>query len=549
MKRVMCIYFPAWPLQRLIHDRPELRGEAVVLARSDSRGQRVVYCSQRAAQIGVRPGMPLAEALAVAPALHVEEEDGERDRQAMEQLAVWAERYSPIVGLEENRSPGSLLLDITGCADCFRGEGRLHKLAARELRDRGYVARVGMGDTIGIAWALAHYLNGETQRRSGETERQRDRETERQRDEVTSHHPFSHLSVSPSLCLSVSLSLLSVAALRLPPEILDLLLRLRIDYIDELEALPRSSLPARFGPQLLERLDQFFGRTPELIAPHRVLPDIRAAQGFAYPVEGCLVLQPVIERLAEKIHVALQKRNQGARVVECWLYHEAVSPERIEIGLSRPSRSHNYLGKLLRIKLEQTHLSAPVSGISLRVLTAEPLSDDQGELFDDGSGQHEEALAELIDRLGNRLGREAIAVATLVPDPQPEFAYRFEPCAERRIRRRDRETERRRDRRRISPSLRLSVSLSPRSRPLRLLRPTPIDVLSLVPDGPPIRFSWKGTDYRILCCWGPERIETGWWRGNDVHRDYYVVATQLGNRFWIFRRHDDGRWFLHGSFD
>jgi protein ImuB len=458
--------------------------------------------------------MPLAEALAIAPSLHIEEEDAARDRQALEHLAVWAERYSPIVGLEEGSSPRSLLLDISGCAGCFRGEDRLRELAKRELRDRGHVARVAVGDTVGIASALAHYVR-------------------------SPRFPVSDLHVS---------------ALRLPLETLELLQRLRVHRIGELEVLPRSSLPARFGPQLLERLDQFFGRAPELITPHRVLPDIRAAQAFAYPVEGWLVLQPVLEKLAGRIHEVLQKRNQGARLVECWLYHEAASPQRIEIGLSRPNRAHNYLGELLRIKLEQTHLSAPVSGVSLRVTIAEALGHDQAELFDDGQSQREEALAELVDRLSIRLGRDAITLATLLPDPQPEYAFRLEAClaaTPRREteRRRDRDTGRQRDKHHTSPSPRLSVSPSSCSRPLRLLRPTPIDVVSVVPDGPPIRFRWKGTDYRLVRCWGPERIEAGWWRGHDIHRDYYVVATQLGNRFWIFRRHDDGRWFLHGSFD
>ena len=48
--------------------------------------------------------------------------------------------------------------------------------------------------------------------------------------------------------------------------------------------------------------------------------------------------------------------------------------------------------------------------------------------------------------------------------------------------------------------------------------------------------------------WGPERIETGWWRGDDVRRDYYVVETDAGTRWWIFRRHD-GQWFVQGCFD
>ena len=71
----------------------------------------------------------------------------------------------------------------------------------------------------------------------------------------------------------------------------------------------------------------------------------------------------------------------------------------------------------------------------------------------------------------------------------------------------------------------------------------------MVPDGPPVQFHWAGVEHRVAGAWGPERIETGWWRDRDVHRDYYVVVTHLGNRFWLFRRRDDGRWFLHGCFD
>jgi protein ImuB len=64
---------------------------------------------------------------------------------------------------------------------------------------------------------------------------------------------------------------------------------------------------------------------------------------------------------------------------------------------------------------------------------------------------------------------------------------------------------------------------------------------------------------------GPERIETAWWRGPTVRRDYYIVETASGARYWIFRRlgfrrlgfrrlgsGSAGRlgseWFLHGTF-
>jgi protein ImuB len=58
---------------------------------------------------------------------------------------------------------------------------------------------------------------------------------------------------------------------------------------------------------------------------------------------------------------------------------------------------------------------------------------------------------------------------------------------------------------------------------------------------------------------GPERIESGWWDGRDVQRDYYVARNPAGVRLWVFRDrgrapravHADDpavRWFLHGVF-
>ncbi len=87
-------------------------------------------------------------------------------------------------------------------------------------------------------------------------------------------------------------------------------------------------------------------------------------------------------------------------------------------------------------------------------------------------------------------------------------------------------------------------------RPLRLFRePVPVAVISVVPDGPPVRLVFRGREHRIARHWGPERIETGWWRGAMIGRDYYRVETASGQRWWLFRRLDDGRWFLQGAFE
>jgi protein ImuB len=78
-------------------------------------------------------------------------------------------------------------------------------------------------------------------------------------------------------------------------------------------------------------------------------------------------------------------------------------------------------------------------------------------------------------------------------------------------------------------------------------QPIPLAALAVTPEGPPARFRLRGRQHEIVGSWGPERIQTGWWRGEHIRRDYYRVETAGGQRFWLFRSRD--RWFLHGVFD
>ena len=78
--------------------------------------------------------------------------------------------------------------------------------------------------------------------------------------------------------------------------------------------------------------------------------------------------------------------------------------------------------------------------------------------------------------------------------------------------------------------------------------PQVLDVVSIVPDGLPLAFRFQGRLHRVAYHWGPERIETGWWRGASVRRDYYRVQTESGLRFWLFRNLPDQRWHLQGTF-
>jgi protein ImuB len=511
----MCVYLPAWPLQRLLHGRPELRNKPVVLATPFAgRGPQVVLCTKQAARFGIRPGMPVTEAVALHRHVLIEEQDTEQDREDLQRLAIWAERYSPIVGLEDGPAPQSLLLDITGCAACFGGEDRLLQRAVHEFRTHGWLVRIALADTLGAAWALAHY--GKTPCLIGPEQTER------------------------------TLRPLPPAALRLPDETVYLLAQLGIDRIDALLALPRTAIPARFGALVLQRLDQALGRMSEVIVPQRLPPDVEAAFAFEPPTPQLAVLNQALEQLLEQVHQTLQARGRGARHIECRLSHEVAPPEHLELGLVRASACPKHLGMLLRSRLEQVKLEEPVSELKLRVLQVEPPAVEQSEFFADELPLIQERLAALIDRLSNRLGKEAVTRVLLVPDCQPEYACRFEPMI-------DSPADKRRRRGAGGSPARDSADEPPAlrgPRPVQLWRvPVRIEVMSAVPEDPPLRFRWEGVEHRVIRSWGPERIETGWWRGPDIHRDYYIAATERGQRFWVFRTRQDGRWFLHGCFE
>lgn len=92
-------------------------------------------------------------------------------------------------------------------------------------------------------------------------------------------------------------------------------------------------------------------------------------------------------------------------------------------------------------------------------------------------------------------------------------------------------------------------ALLPAARPLRLLpAPLPLAVVALLPDGPPARVTYQGAQHDVAYAWGPERIETAWWRGPDVQRDYFRVTLAGGEQLWLFRDRAAGGWFLHGLF-
>jgi protein ImuB len=441
----VCVWFPNWPVQRLLHTRRNLRG-AVALFDSG----KIV-----ASNVADIVGLPVAEVEGV----YLEQHDAKADRVMLEQFANWCDQFSPIVGVEFD----SLLLDITGLPFDL-------EQVAKTIGERGFDARLAVAETVGAAWALAHYREP-----------------------------------------------LPVEALRLSADTVTLLKELGIRHVAELRSLPRDRLAVRF-PQVIQRLDQFTGILSEPITGHQQQPEIVVERDLEYPLDRHDMVESVLAQVVEQVAAGLSGRQQGAIRVEFVLRCQPTE-SRIVVGLFHASASPKYLLELLLLQLG--HLPGPLVAVRAAVLISAPLVARQRELFDDHHDRRRQ-LASFVDRISCR---SPALRAVLVADAQPEHAFRYEPMAGRKR----------------YPS----KQTKPLKRPM-LVGPRPIPIEAIATGGAPAQFRFQGEQYRTVRSWGPERIQTGWWRNGYVRRDYYRVQTNRGC-YWLFRA--QGKWFLHGVFD
>ena len=292
-----------------------------MIAGHDGR-RRVLAAADRAAQaLGVRPGLPLAEAQVRVPGLHIAPCDPAADAAALERLAAWAvRRYSPDIALDP---PDGLLIDVTGAAHLHGGEAALLRDLLSRLQAAVIAARTGLADTVGAAHALARFA------------------------------PDPLTIVAPGQT-GAALASLPIAALRLDMECVDRLHRLGFETIADLMAVPRAPLALRFGPEPGRRLDQALGCLAEPIAPFRPPELIHVRNAFAEPIGAPETLAHWIAHLTGRLCPMLERRGLGARRLELLFERIDGRVEAIRIGTARPVRNPQHLARLLTDRLEQS---------------------------------------------------------------------------------------------------------------------------------------------------------------------------------------------------
>jgi protein ImuB len=276
----------------------------------------------------------------------------------------------------------------------------------------------------------------------------------------------------------------------------------------DLLRLPRDGLAQRCGQGLIDELDRALGRLPEPRAFFEPPPRFSARLELPAPVAHAEGLVFAARRLLVQLEGLLAARHAGIRRFTLMLVDEEAET-RIDVGLASPTRDADRMGRLLQEKLSLTQLVRPVEAIRVEAADFADLNALTCGMFGDAAARAED-WARLVERLRARLGHGAVCGLATHPDHRPEHAWRrVEPG----------EWDPHEDR-------------TPGPRPLWLLQPTRLE---------------EG-NFTVLA--GPERIESGWWDGDEARRDYFVARLTDGALAWVYREADLSRdqWFLHGLF-
>ena len=338
------------------------------------------------------------------------------------------------------------------------------------------------------------------------------------------------------------LNVLPVAGLSAAHPHREILKTLGTHTLKDLALLPRPGVARRFGRALLDELDRAMGRAIDVRIPYQPAPVFVARLELPYQVTDSTALLFGARRLLGQLAGWLNAGRLGTRRLTFTAEHDHRPPTPIEVRLATPSRDPDRLCALLRERLGRIQLAEAAHTLGLTCNDAAPMGDTNVDLFASTPPEHE-SLGRLIERLHARLGPGGLWRVSPYPDHRPEAAYRIEWV----------EDLTRLTTAATSKTTRVVPDGMPPTRPPGLPRPLWLLHAPVALTERNTRPFWHGP---LALVAGPERIETGWWDGNLVERDYFVAENEEHILVWIFRSRTGrsnqgsgpGTWYLHGLF-
>lgn len=492
-RRILSVWLPRLAsdaaLRRLGRGLGDEIGPFAVAAR---RGPaEVLICLNPAAlKAGLRRGQALSEARALCPALITRAEMDLGPLRA--RLIRWAGRYAPWVA--EDGADG-LVLDITGAAHLMGGEAPLLADIEGRLATMGFAARGAVAGTRGAAWAVARFGRGGR--------------------------------VVPAGGERAALDPLPMAALRLDDETCAGLARLGLTRVTDLGRAQRAALVRRFGPELALRLDQALGALAEPVSPRADPPPLAVRLTLPEPIGLTSDVMAGLGRLLDRLCATLTKQGLGARRLTLELTRTDHSRAEAEIQLARPMRDPVAMAALFSRAIEALEAGFGFDTLRLSARQVERLEPRQMDVGRAGAATD---LADLLTRLGSRLGLEALERMLPAESHIPERGFLTASAAH---------TE--------APGRTDWPATAPR--PLILFPPEPIRAEG---GSVPRSFRWRGWRLTAARAAGPERIAPEWWFDDPDWRsglrDYWRVETAEGPRLWLCHTPQAPAWAVQGEF-
>jgi protein ImuB len=497
-RRFVTIWFRSLKTDWFTIRQPGLSDIPFVLTAPDHGRMVITAANEKARAEGIDAGLVVADARALIPNLEVLDDDPGLSLRLLKAIAGWCIRYTNIVAMDP---PDGIILETTGCAHLWGGEMNYLKDINRRLKNRGYQVRATMADTIGAAWAIAHFGGSSPIIESG-------------------HQAEVLMSMPPS-------------ALRLEFDKVDLLHKLGLHDLRSFISMPRTVLRRRFGKDLLLKLDQALGQEDEPVIPVQPIEPWRERLPCLEPIVTATGIEIALERLLDAICHRLQEEGMGVRSVSFSGYRVDGKIEKIEVGTFRASNNAIHLFKLFKDKINSIEPGLGIDLFMIEVLKAEKCIPVQEKLWGSAIGLEDAGLSELLDRMSNRFGESPIRRYLPSEHYLPEKSFKTADSLQ---------------------EVAATKWNTDRPRPLQLLSmPEHIEVTAPIPDYPPMNFRWQGVLHTIKKADGPERIEQEWWIMDGPHRDYYSVEDEQGRRYWLFRSGHyseirNPKWFIHGFF-
>lgn len=436
--------------------------------------------------------MALADARAICPDLATRPADLAREAAALAALRRWAGRYAPMVATD---GVDGLMADISGVPHLFGGEAGLRDDLQARLERAGLHATSAIAGTRGAAHALARHGGG----------------------------------IVADGRLAEGIGHLPVAALRVDHATAEALARVGLARIADLIGLPRAPLARRFGPGLVLRLDQALGAQAEPVAAQPDAPQFSVRMTLPEPIGLQSDVRAGLDRLLDRLCANLARHRMGARRLRLELRRVDHGAAQVEIGLARPMRDPARIAVLFARRLDEIDSGFGIDALRLSASVVEPMAPEQ--LGGGPAIRHDDALADLLSSVGNRIGFDRVLRLLPATSLIPERSFLLAPAA----------------------------YSSPEPVPCRagLLRPItlfPPEPVSAASGHPPATFRWRRMRLTTLRATGPERITPEWWFDDPAWRsglrDYWRVETREGPRLWLFVTPQTGRgdWYVQGEF-